>query len=213
MRRAGVTNHEFVQSNECEGVCRGRQFLGRARVPGRCEVTELLPEAEIAAQLTGARLQRGKSRQDYETPPAFFNAVESRFGRIIHDLAATEANTKVPGSFFSPQQDALHQEWWPLCSALPTGWLWLNPPFADIGPWARRCYEQSQRGANILMLVPASVGANWYRDWVHRKAGVLALNGRLTFVGSPDPYPKDLILCCYSAVPGGFDVWTWADQE
>jgi len=62
--------------------------------------------------------------------------------------------------------------------------------------------------------VPAAVGSNWYRDYVHKKCLVLALNGRLAFItGKPKLlYPKDCILCLYGPdFAPGFDVWSWKD--
>lgn len=64
----------------------------------------------------------------------------------------------------------------------------------------------------MAFLVPAGVGANWYRDFIHRRALVLALNGRLAFM--PDKptwlYPKDCILCLFGpTVTPDFDVWSW----
>ncbi len=72
----------------------------------------------------------------------------------------------------------------------------------------------AQDGARIAFLVPAGVGSNWYRDFVHNKARVLALNGRLAFIeGKPKLlYPKDCILCLYGPdFAPGFDVWSWKD--
>src|SRR5882762_6462491 len=39
-------------------------------------------------------------------------------------------------------------------------------------------YEQ----AKTVVLVPAAVGANWWRDHVHQRANVVFLNGRLCFI-------------------------------
>ncbi len=93
------------------------------------------------------------------------------------------------------------------------GILWLNPPFDNIAPWAKKCAEESRKGAKILFLTPASVGANWFSSHVHRLSFVLGLNGRLAF----DPanptwgYPKDCILSCFGLAGGvtGFDTWAW----
>jgi hypothetical protein len=41
---------------------------------------------------------------------------------------------------------------------------------------------------------------------------VLALNGRITFVGQKDPYPKDTILACFGFGVSGFDIWTWPEK-
>lgn len=153
---------------------------------------------------TGASLNRGNSKQDYETPPDFIHAVETRFGKLRVDLAATAENTKAP-TFFSPLQNSLAISWNKFANP-----QWLNPPFDNIAPWASKCRNQSALGAKILFLTPASVGSNWFRDHVHGHALVLALNGRLTFVGQEDPYPKDCILSCYGWGTG-FDVWDWRE--
>lgn len=176
-------------------------------------------DATADAGFGGPRVQRGKSRQDYETPRVFFDAVEARFGRVAFDLAATAANAKAarfftlepdPGKPGGVQADALHSSWWELSS---TGLLWLNPPFANIGPWVKKCWDESQRGARIVVLVPASIGSNWFRDFVHQKAGVIGLNGRITFVGEEQPYPKDCMLLHYGPHAPGFGVWTWTNQD
>lgn len=153
---------------------------------------------------TGASFARGNSNQSYATPPDFMSAVEKRFGPIAFDLAASPHNTK-HANYFSERDNSLVQEW----HKIP-GNLWLNPPFDCITPWAQKCAAESILGATIFFLVPASVGSNWFRDYCHGHALVLALNGRVSFDGVA-PYPKDLILCCYSLGSHwkGFDTWTW----
>ena len=119
------------------------------------------------------------------------------------DLAASALNT-VAKKYHT---EAVTQAW----GYWGTDWAWLNPPYANIGPWAEKAYDS---GSNIAMLVPASVGANWWKAWVHRRAKVLFLNGRLAFM--PDKptwlYPKDCALLLYG--PGAkayhaYDIWTW----
>lgn len=158
------------------------------------------------------RQKPGKSKQDYGTPPEFIDAA-CRFIGITSfqiDLAASAENA-IASMFYTEEDDALCTE---LTWSMP-GWSWLNPPFANITPWAERAYAESHlAGAKIAMLIPASVGANWWRDYVHEKARVLCLNGRIQFVGAPDPYPKDCALLLYA--PGlavGYDVWQWKLQQ
>jgi len=156
----------------------------------------------------GATLNRGRSRQAVRTPPEFLAAVEAKFGRLTFDLAATEKNA-VCKRFFTKRQDALTRRW-------PVGLNWLNPPFDNIAPWVAKCAEESRRpGVQILVLVPASIGSNWYRDHVEGKAAVIPVgNPRLKFVGHPDGFPKDLMLICYglgqkrSVLPQ----WQWKNE-
>jgi phage N-6-adenine-methyltransferase len=150
----------------------------------------------------------GRSKQDYETPDDFLNAIKRRwsFDEFYWDLAANEANAKAP-NYFSLRQDSLAQDW-----ANIRGKAWLNPPYANIEPWARKCAQTidqlEELQLEIFLLVPAGVGANWFARWVHGKAAVFFLNGRLKFVGETQYYPKDSLLCLFGVLPG-YAVWRW----
>jgi DNA (cytosine-5)-methyltransferase 1 len=153
-----------------------------------------------------------RSKQDYATPPAFVAAVLARLGipAFAFDYAADATNAKAP-RFFVAAQNALLTPHWERFLA-PDAWAWLNPPFTDIGPWARKCRQTREAGGQVAFLVPASVGANWFRDDVDGHALVLFLNGRLAFM--PDKptwlYPKDCLLALYSpSLPPAYEVWTW----
>lgn len=150
----------------------------------------------------------GRSRQDYRTPAVFLDAVRRRFGLTAFaiDLAASEENAVAP-LFYTEAEDALQQPW----RTKSREFGWCNPPFANIAPWVRKAWRESRIGARVLMLVPAGVGANWWRDHVDGKAFVLFLNGRITFVGETMPYPKDCVLLVYGPdVAPGQAVWSWS---
>lgn len=152
----------------------------------------------------------GASKQDYETPREFLDAVEARFGPLHVDLAARDDNAKAP-KWITPEQDSLSVRW---AHRFPRHRAWLNPEFARIDPWAAKCAkearsEESPMGIYIFMLTPASVGANWFANHVHGKAMVYALSPRLTFVGETQAYPKDCVLSVFGYGVAGFDVWRW----
>lgn len=156
---------------------------------------------------TGPSYARGRSKQDYETPDDFMAAVRNRFGAPVYDLAASAENKKAD-LFLCEELNSLTVP----RHTLLEGVHWLNPPFGNIGEWAEKCSQEARLGARILLLTPASVGANWFASHVHNQAHVLFLNGRLTFKGATDPYPKDCILSCYNIThPShhGYDVWRW----
>jgi len=155
------------------------------------------------------RQKRGESKQDYQTPAIFLAAVCTRLGINGFDLdAAADADNAVCDRFYTIEDNALVQPW----AGLP-GWVWCNPPFGNLAPWVAHAHAESLLGAQIAMLVPAAIGANWWRDYVHNKAQVIGLNGRITFVGETNPYPKDCCLLLY----GGpefprYDIWTWMND-
>lgn len=154
------------------------------------------------------RQKPGASRQDYGTPWEFIRAVEARFGSLVHDLAAHTENMKCV-TCYTEELDSLVQPW---AEHFPVGNLWLNPPFADIEPWAVKCLAESKkRHGAIFMLTPASVGSNWFIREIHGKALVIPLSPRLTFDGTSDPYPKDLMLTMFSCDLVGFAPWRWKE--
>lgn len=157
------------------------------------------------------RQKPGRSVQHYQTPPEFLAAVKHKLDIVEFsiDLAADEQNTAAD-RWYDQEQNALVQPWGGF-----GGWAWLNPPFGDLAPWVQRAWVTSrEQGAQVALLVPAGVGSNWWRDWVHQKARVLLLNGRITFVGQPTCYPKDCCLLLYgpTILRGGYEVWTWPKE-
>lgn len=159
--------------------------------------------------MAGAALNRGRSVQAVETPEVFLAALRKKLGirNFTIDLAATAANT-VTKRFISPEQNSLVQPW-----DSGEGFAWVNPPYDDLAPWVAKAAEAKSRGQQIVMLVRASVGANWWAKDVHKVAQVWFLNGRITFVGQPTPYPSDLAILIYAkAAPPTYCVWRWMDQ-
>lgn len=162
----------------------------------------------------------GLSRQDYGTPIVFLDAVKALLGvrEFDLDVAATGENRKAvqylaPPGYVAPA-DVLRPIGWdglkhPWGGHRQIGWNWCNPPFGKIGPWVcKAAIELRVAHAYTAVLVPAAVGANWWRDWVHGKCQVLLLNGRLTFEGEVGPYPKDCALLLYGR-SRAYWVWDW----
>lgn len=171
----------------------------------------------------------GRSFQSYATPRDFLEAVKRKFavGGWAWDLAATAENTVTAKTtlYFGPDhhnstcRDALAAECDWTCL---NGDLWLNPPYADIAPWAAKCaasakYSLLRRDKNvdddlravrrIFFLVPAAVGSNWCADHVDGKARVVFFRPRLSFDGV-NAYPKDCLLAIYGEKPG-YECWRW----
>lgn len=161
-----------------------------------------------AEKKTGASLARGVSNQVRGTPPEFIEAVKKRFGRLLWDLAATDENRVCiqylgPGSPWG--EDSLLVDWSKL-----RGNAWLNPPFGNIGPWAKKLAAERRDVPYFTpFLVPAAVGSNWFQRHCVPNSLVLELQDRLTFVGETQPYPKDLILCVFGFGLVGRLPWHW----
>jgi hypothetical protein len=139
---------------------------------------------------------RMETNQDIGTDPLLFQVLNAEFN-FVCDLAATAENAlcadwlgkgsgwlgkvkgphdPVPPDGDETQGGSLDVPWsdW-------KGWLWLNPPFRKIAPWARKCLVESEKGARIVMLVPAAVDSDWFEDHVFEKAETRWLKSRPVF--------------------------------
>jgi hypothetical protein len=87
--------------------------------------------------------------------------------------------------------------------------MWLNPPFGQCNKFAEKSRNEMLKGARILMLTPASVGSEWYSEFVKDFAHSIALRPRLVFEGETSPYPKDLMLTVFHSSISGFSTWRW----
>lgn len=126
-------------------------------------------------------------RQDWATPQAFFDKVNARFGFTL-DAAAYPHNAKCD-RYYTEEDDALTKDW--------DGVVWCNPPYGRaIGAWVQKGYEESQKGATVVMLIPARTDTTYWHDYVMRADEVILIRGRLKFVGADHgaPFPSALIV-------------------
>lgn len=165
--------------------------------------------------MSGPSIDRANSSSDIWTPWEFIHAVIKRFGGLAVDLAGSEINRKA-SRVITAEMNSLKYDW---TKELNGGLGWDNPPFGNITPWARKHAEERQRGAKTLLLVPGSIGANWYWDFVEPHAHVISV-GRMVFDNCFDRktgelvttvYAKDLILCHYEpgVTPRRMERWKW----
>lgn len=109
---------------------------------------------------------------EWETPGHVIELVTSLFGPITLDVASTDRNAVCAEHC---TEGALERTW------RSAGITWCNPPYGrDIHLWIDRAIEEAQRGAHIVMLVPAHTDTAWF----HRAAAcarVYFLRGRLQF--------------------------------
>lgn len=123
---------------------------------------------------------------EWATPPDFFAALNAEFGFTL-DVCALPENAKCD-QYFTPEQDGLKQPW--------TGCCWMNPPYGrTIGRWMDKAWEESQRGATIVCLVPARTDTQWWHRCATR-GEVRFVPGRLKFGNSKNsaPFPSAIVI-------------------
>ena len=122
----------------------------------------------------------------WETPPEIFKRCDKEF-RFDLDVCAVPSNAKCK-RYYTPEQDGLRLPWYGVC--------WMNPPYGrHIHRWMRKAYEESQRGAVVVCLVPARTDTAWWHDWA-MKGEIRFLRKRVKFVGAKScaPFPSAIVV-------------------
>ena len=116
-------------------------------------------------------------KDEYETPGWLFDLLDQEF-HFDCDAAATIYNAKC-----TPFMDnALECPNW--CTPGKKETFWLNPPYsaAKIYAFMQKAYEESQKGATVVCLVPVS-GDRWWIDFALKAQEIRYIKGRVKFVG------------------------------
>lgn len=137
-------------------------------------------------------------RDDWGTPQELFDKLNKEFFFTL-DPCADESNHKCD-KYYTVEQDGLIQDW-----AGET--VFCNPPYSKktkTNPgqiaWIRKCYEESQKGTTVVMLVPARTDTIMFHDYILGKAEIRFLKGRLRFevngIKSKDvaPFPSMVVV-------------------
>ena len=120
----------------------------------------------------------GASRQDWRTPRWLFDQLNAEF-RFTLDAAASE-DTALCSMYYTEGSDALTKSWAPDST-------FVNPPYRRLGPWVLKAWQESRKGATVVMLLPASTDTVWFHEIVKSAAEVRFIRGRLKFEGAKHP--------------------------
>ena len=117
---------------------------------------------------------------EWETPQWSFDVLDSEFHFAL-DACATPEVAKCK-QYFTPKQDGLKQRW---SKASGGKAIFCNPPYArdQIGAWVKKGYEEGQRGATVVMLLPQYVSYPWFRYIVSAFAEIRQVQGLVSFKG------------------------------
>jgi phage N-6-adenine-methyltransferase len=126
-------------------------------------------------------------RQDWETPDEIFNPLQKEFG-IILDVCATQENAKCD-YYFNVEIDGLKQDWGDIA-------CWMNPPFGEQGKWVKKAYEESQKKATVVCLLPCRTNTNWWHDYC-MKGEIRFIRGRPKFKGAKHGLPQPLAIVIF----------------
>lgn len=123
-----------------------------------------------------SRVHFTSERQNWKTPRAFFQALDSEFNFD-----------------FDPCPPR------PTFNGLEIAWgkaNYVNPPYSGIADWMRKAWEEHQQGKLVVMLIPSRTDTRWWHDYAMRASEIRFIKGRLHFDDQkhPAPFPSALVI-------------------
>ena len=126
---------------------------------------------------------------EYQTPQKLFDLLDAEFHFNVH-AAANSENTLCKwylGEDYAGQkenlliidwqrtlfQDGLTQNY---CKI-----FFLNPPYSQIGPFIKKAYEESLKGATVVCLIPVRSDTRYWHDYIMKSEEIRFIKGRLKF--------------------------------
>lgn len=112
---------------------------------------------------------------EWGTPQDLFDSLDAEFHFTL-DAAASDLNFKV-SNYLTADDDSLNCDW-------DGHTVWLNPPYGRVlNLWIRKAWEESQKGATVVCLVPARTDTAWWHDYAMR-GEIRFIRGRVKYVRS-----------------------------
>lgn len=127
---------------------------------------------------------------EWSTPQDFYDNLNSEFHFTL-DACATDENHKCE-KYYTKEVNGLLQDW-------SGETVFCNPPYGrkETGEWVKKCFDESSRCKNIVMLIPARTDTKWFHKYIYHKAKeVRFVKGRLKFGGCKDaaPFPSMVVV-------------------
>lgn len=126
-------------------------------------------------------ITESSERQDWRTPAEVLDPVRRFFGGVIgldpcggegSIVGAAQEYTGIDGNGL----DGLIEPW------SENGPAFVNPPYGrEIGAWAEKCRREAAFGVEIVLLVPARTGTEWWRRSILPSDAICFWNGRIKF--------------------------------
>jgi site-specific DNA-methyltransferase (adenine-specific) len=124
---------------------------------------------------------------EWGTPQHLFDGLHSEFDFTL-DPCATADNAKC-AKFFTVEDDGLSKSW-------GGERVFMNPPYGrQIKHWMKKAWEESQKGALVVCLIPSRTDTKWWHDFA-MKGEVRFIKGRLYFNDGEGraPFPSAIVI-------------------
>ncbi len=112
--------------------------------------------------------------QTWETPQPIFAALNQEFEFTL-DPCCEPSSSKVMSKYYTKKDDGLSKSW-------SGETVFMNPPYGRALPiWIRKAFEESQKGATVVCLIPARFDPKYWHDYCFPHGLIAVTEGRIKF--------------------------------
>lgn len=125
---------------------------------------------------------------EWATPISFYQELDKEFHFTL-DPCATDENHKC-SKYYTINDDGLSKSW-------DNERVFCNPPYGrEISKWVKKAYEENEKGAFVVMLLPARTDTKYFHEYIYNKHEIRFLKGRLKFNESKQsaPFPSMIVI-------------------
>lgn len=126
---------------------------------------------------------------EWATPINLFTELNNKY-KFTLDPCATESNHKC-NKYYTINDNGLIQDW-------SNEVVFCNPPYSKIKDWVKKCYEESSKGAKIVLLIPSRTDTTYFHSFIYHKANLIFIKGRLKFNDGKGSAPFPSMLCLFN---------------
>lgn len=126
---------------------------------------------------------------EWATPQYLFDELDREFNFTL-DPCTTDENAKCD-KYYTIEDDGLKQDW-------SNDVVFMNPPYGrGIKYWIQKAYEEYNKGATVVCLIPARTDTTYWHEYIFGKAtDIRFLKGRVKFGDSKNsaPFPSAVVV-------------------
>jgi site-specific DNA-methyltransferase (adenine-specific) len=145
---------------------------------------------------------------EHGTPQWLFNILNDEFHFTL-DPCAVKKNAKCK-KYFTQKEDGLKQDW-------TNEIVFVNPPYCrNTSKWVTKAYNESLKGATVVLLLSAATGRKWFHNFVFNYAAQIRwIKGFIKFDGASygAPFASAVVIFSQTYNPANKQVYNYLEKE
>lgn len=123
--------------------------------------------------MTNLSVHYSSVSNEWTTPQELFDYLNDIYGFTL-DPCSDGINAKC-SKYFTENDDGLSQDW-------SNEIVFMNPPYGRaIKDWIKKAYEESQKGATVIALIPSRTDTKYWHDYCMKANKITLIKGRVKF--------------------------------